>query len=280
MKMTKFTAKKPTISRAMNILLIKLAQHLELNNIKEACFYFRSDCDDPFVLEDVYFDDQAFKGDAPFRSGNDFQSFFEQIEAEFKNSTLDGNEEDDTQTFSLNLKAIPSECGKTKWVTSFNYCDTANNCDEQEHVSKPDYFKDDPVHCEIVKFMKDNNAKNMVYYFSGGGDSGDLNDLEISVDSEIVEAQSILIEETGERVSFETIAYDHCMAALMSDIQNWYDGEGGSGSITIDSDGTRKINVSYDNYELEEAMTDEAIDTIIAITTTPKIIKIDTGLEL
>jgi hypothetical protein len=277
--MKKFIEEKPSISKKINILLIKLAQHLERVNVKNVRFDFRSDCDDEFELVDVYFDETKIEGDSPFRSGGDFQSFFDDIAGELKSTVLDGNEEDDSQEFSLHFKAESIENGKTRWGTSFSYSDTVNKSEDQEHICDPDHFGEDPIYREIIQFMKNNKAENLIYFFSGGGDSGDLNELAIEVEREVIEAKTILIDETGERVSFETILYDHCMHALMSVIDNWYDGNGGSGSITINDDGKRTLIVSFDNYELEESIADEAIALPIPISTTTKNIEIHSSME-
>ncbi len=277
--MTRFVDKKPALSKTMNILLAKLAQHLELTKVNHARFELRCD-DEQFYITSVYFDDKEIQGNAPFRSGNIFQSFFDRIEEELRSTALDGNEDDDSQEFTLHFKGTPIGNEKTQWVTSFSYSETINKSDDQEHIREPDYFEDDPIHREIINFMKKHGADSMTYFFSGGGDSGDLNELSIEVDHSITEAKTILLEEAMDRVSFQSIAYDHCMKAVMTDIDNWYDGNGGSGSVCIDANGQRTINVSYDEYELEEVIADEPIALPIPISTTAKPGEIETSLEL
>ena len=193
------------------------------------------------------------------------------------NECLDEFDNDEFhQEICLYLLADDPIKGQSKWRMNIEYAAEKDKSDDQEFEYSAGHYEEDSAHALIVKYMREKSLDQYHFTFGGGGDSGELHNIECELEQKDLEIKEIEMED-GSKTSFLEIAYDFCNREAQS-IGNWWDNDGGSGSIFMMANGDVKIEVSFFEREVANIFKEKEINTPFSIKTgikikEPKVIK-------
>ena len=162
------------------LMLVKLGSYLESMGAKKFSMDLVSYGDCHFEIDSYSIDDEDIDANLPFRAGVTIDGFMSSLLEEMSQDFLDDQCSEYTQNVCLNL-IRNDEIGE--WQLFASHDDTVENNLDEEHDFDEEHNEGDPAFAAIVKFMNENGIDTLKYSFSGGGDSGELNDLEAYVNN-------------------------------------------------------------------------------------------------
>jgi hypothetical protein len=183
------------------------------------------------------------------------------------------------QEVELNLVSQLLDNGQRKWSLTVDYSEEMESSEDHCHEHEAEAYEDNTAHALLIKFMKEHELDQFHFTFSGGGDSGELNELECELSREDREAKNIPLE-SGEKVSFSELAYSFCNKEATA-VGNWWDNEGGRGAIFVYADGRVNIDVSFHERSTDFVFQGQHIELAFPLKTGKKLTipKIEKGLE-
>jgi len=147
------------------------------------------------------------------------------------------------QEFEMHLNSAPSERGQVKWSFLVDYSAAKESTEDHAYERDAEHYEDDESYALLIAMMKEKNLDTFSFSFGGGGDSGDLQDIECSLSKSEMEEKCWDIG-NDTKTSFLELASEFCLSEATG-VGNWWDNDGGSGSITVNQDGAVVIEVSY-----------------------------------
>lgn len=278
-----------TPSTSLALRIEKICRYLHSQGMNQAYYSFTSHGDGfefnrfsaakPNETIDTYEQSSIFDT-AEIAPGQTVNNLNEEIYELFCESCLNKFDDDNiSQEIEVNFLSEPAERGQSKWAFTIDYSAETQKSDDQEFEYNAEHYEDNAVHALLVKFMKEQSMDQFHFSFSGGGDSGELHNIECDLDSAIIEKKEIELDD-GSKASFMELAYDFCNSEAQS-VGNWWDNEGGSGAIFMMANGDVSINVSFYERENELVFKDKALNMPFSIKTGKKLPKpkLDKSLE-
>lgn len=258
----------PELNRVQSIMLVKLAQHMDSLGFEKITLMGKDDGGSGFVSNGILLGD-AYSTHPPhpalnknFREGLTLDEFILKFFTSFADDFLDQLDGGENQSMALTLS---KDSKSNQWSVVFYLDENVDTETIQEESYSIDEAistsKEDTLFRKIVAFMRKHEVDQIVHYYSGGGDSGDLNSIESELDEETMDLP-IDIEDNSSP-SFKSVLEDFSNEVLKR-IDNWYDDLGGQGHLTITREGVFSRYSEY--YENEDKVVVDNVRIQSAIT--------------